>query len=143
MSEARSKFPESWVTLGGDWNNRDLSPVLTLFPDLKLIDSEPTRRTATLDILVTNYSDHVSVVSVNHALESLDGKQSDHKILRVECVLSRPRAFNWEIHEHLKTSKEGDAKLVALLQARDWGSVSVLAPNVDDMASKFHRKLDK
>ena len=115
MSEAWSKFPESWVTLGGDWNNRDLAPVLTLFPDLKMVESGPTRKTATLDILVTSYSDHVSVVSVNHALESIDGKQSDHKILRVESVLPRPRAFNWEIQEFLKTSKEGDAKLVSLI----------------------------
>ena len=39
VSEARTKFPEAWITVGGDWNRRDLKPVLDVFPDLKLIAS--------------------------------------------------------------------------------------------------------
>ena len=59
ISEARSKHPESWVTIGGDWNNRDLGPILSLFPDLAPVRSGPTRKTATLDIQMTNYVDHI------------------------------------------------------------------------------------
>ena len=43
ISEARSKFPESWVTLGGDWNNRDIGSVLALFPDCLLYTSPSPR----------------------------------------------------------------------------------------------------
>ena len=143
ISEARSKHPESWITIGGDWNNRDLTPVLSLFPDLSPVDSGPTRKNATLDIQMTNYTDHVRVVSVNHALETLDGRLSDHKILQIDSVLPRPKSFSWEVHEYLKTSKEGDAKLLSLLGERVWGSVAILAPNVDDMTVEFHRVLDE
>ena len=53
------------------------------------------------------------------------------------------RSFTWEVHEYLKTSRDGDAKLIALLGERDWSSVNILAPNVHDMALEFHRVLDE
>ena len=114
-----------------------------MFPDLRIIASGPTRLHATLDILLTNYAEHGTDVSVNHALEAEDGRKSDHRILMVNNILPRPRAFTWEVHEYLKTSREGDSKLIGLLNNRDWGSVQVLAPNVHDMALEFHRVLDE
>ena len=49
----------------------------------------------------------------------------------------------WEIHQHMKTSKERDKKLLGLIKNIDWGSVWVLAPNEDDMTLEFHRILDE
>ena len=88
---------------------------------------------------MTNYTDHVRVVSVNHALETLDGRLSYHKILQIDSVLPCPKSFSWEVHEYLKTSKESDAKLLSLLRERDWGSVAILAP----LTVEFHRVLDE
>ena len=95
VSEAHSKFPESWVTIGGDWNNRALDPVLDLFPDLSIIPSAPTRKDATLDVVVANYKDHIIAVKVNHPLESEDGSVSDHGVLQIDSILPRPRSFTW------------------------------------------------
>ena len=47
------------------------------------------------------------------------------------------------MHEYLKTTPDGDKKLVELLRAEKWESVKVLAPNTDDMALEFHRLLDE
>ena len=82
-------------------------------------------------------------VSVNHALQTLDGRETDHKILQIETVLPRPHAFTWEVHKYLKTSKDGDAKLISLLNQLDCSSVQTLAPNVHDMALEFNRILDE
>ena len=58
-------------------------------------------------------------------------------------VLPRPRAYVWEVHQYLQTSKEGDDRLVQLLGQQDWASVKILAPNNHDMALEFHRILDE
>ena len=55
--------------------------------------------------------------------------------------MPRPRNFVWAVHEYLKTSEEGDKKLVDLLRQEEWNSVQVLAPNNEDMALEFHRVL--
>ena len=104
ISESRSLFPDAWVTVGGDWNGRNLDDITRLFPDLSVVDSPPTRKNATLDVLINNYPQYCVGVAVNHALESEDGKLSDHGILQVDSILPRPRAFVWEVHQYLKTS---------------------------------------
>ena len=68
ISEARSKYPGSWVSIGGDWNERSLSPLAVNFPDLDWTQSPPTRKNKTLDILVTNYRPHIENVTVNACL---------------------------------------------------------------------------
>ena len=95
ISEARSQEPDAWVTLGGDWNGRQLGGVSSMFPDMACIASPPTRKNATLDIIMNNYQHYVVGVNVNYALEADDGRRSDHQILQVNSVLPRPRAFVW------------------------------------------------
>ena len=84
--EAMSMSPDSWVTIGGDWNGRPLDELTKLFTDLVIIDSPPTRKTVTLNVVIGNYPQHVVGVSVNHALESEQGTVSDHKILQKSVV---------------------------------------------------------
>ena len=81
--EAKTQSPDSWITIGGDWNGRPLDDITRLFPDLMVVDSPPTRKNATLDVGINNYPQYVVGVSVNHALESDTGTESDHKILHI------------------------------------------------------------
>ena len=143
ISEARSIAPDAWVNIGGDWNGRSLAEVSRLFPDIAEVPSSPTRKDTTLDIIANNYCNYVSTVSTNFALEAEDGRKSDQQILQINSVLPRPRAFVWEVHQYLKTSREGDDQLVQLLSQQDWASVKILDPNNHDMALEFHRILDE
>ena len=76
-------------------------------------------------------------------MENNDGQTSDHGVLRIETLLPRPRNYVWEVHEYLKTTPDGDKKLIELLRTEQWQSVKVLAPNTDDMALEFHRLLEE
>ena len=49
----------------------------------------------------------------------------------------------WEVHEYLKSTPDGDKRLVELLRQEQWLSVKALAPNTDDMAMEFHRLLEE
>ena len=99
ISEARSKFPDSWVTVEGDWNNRSLEPILKIFPDLAVVQSGSTRKDGVLDMVICNYSQEILTTTVNSALESDTGQISDHSILDIRSLLPRPKACVWEIHE--------------------------------------------
>ena len=142
ISEARAKHPGAWVTIGGDWNERSLSPLATNFPDLDWIGSGHTRKNKTLDIMVTNYREFIESVYENDPLENEVGVKSDHKILAVESLLPRPKTFTWEVHEYLKISPEGRAKFSELIKTESWEGVKKLAPNNHLMAAKFHETLD-
>ena len=78
INEARTKIPEAWITVGGDWNQRPLTPLTNAFPDLTVVTTGPTRKDATLDITLTNYTEHVVSRSVNSPLESETDTSSDH-----------------------------------------------------------------
>ena len=132
VNEARSKYPEAWVTIGADWNGRDLQPLLQAFPDLSKIATPPTRADATLDIVVSNYINHLQEVRVNHALQPDDSlgnsaADSDHSIVKIQALLPRPKAFVWEVYEYMKVTKEGSDRLVGLLNNMDWSPVEDLS----------------
>ena len=116
ISEARATHPGAWLTIGGDWNECSFSPIALNFPDLDWIRSGPTRKRKTLDIIVTNYRDLVTKVFTNAPLESEIGTISDHKVLAVEALLTRPQSFAWETHEYLKITTEGKARFADMIK---------------------------
>ena len=79
IAELKTKMSGGWVTVGGDFNDRDLTNITSLFPDIEKVFSEPTRKKATLDVFYVNYSDYITLIEVNHPLQSdRIGSDSDH-----------------------------------------------------------------
>ena len=50
---------EGWIVIGGDWNNRQFDLALDMYPDVKKLATEPTRKDKILDILATNINDYI------------------------------------------------------------------------------------
>ena len=94
INEAKSTS-DGWFLIGGDWNGRPLNTILDLFPDLKIIQSGPTRKDRTLDTMVSNFNDFVTNTQTCFPIEEDIGQTSDHQIVLVESLLPRPRAFQW------------------------------------------------
>ena len=53
LVEAKTKVPDSWLTLGGDWNGRPLQQITDSFADIQVVQMGPTRKDATLDIILS------------------------------------------------------------------------------------------
>ena len=105
VNEAKATS-DGWFLLGGDWNGRSLEGILNLFPDLKIIQTGPTRKDKTLDILLSNFCPYVTNTQTCFPIEGESGQTSDHKIVLVESHLPRPKAFRWEVHEYLKITHQ-------------------------------------
>ena len=108
LTEAKSKYPGCRLTLGGDWNGRSLMEITDALPELQKTPTGPTGELATLDILLTNYRDHLVSSGTTYPLESDSLAESDHKVVLSEALLPRERAFSWEIHKYLQITKDGD-----------------------------------
>ena len=55
LLEAKRMYPGSWITVGGDWNGRNLDGIIDVLPELQILDTDPTRNGAHLDKLLISY----------------------------------------------------------------------------------------
>ena len=128
IAESRTTS-EGWITVGGDWNNRPLAPVLDLFPEIKKLSTPPTRKDRTLDILCNNFNPYVKNAIVCSPLEGEIGQVSDHKIVLFEALLPRPKAFTWQTHEYLQITDRGKERFIELLNTMDWSTLKSAWPD--------------
>ena len=88
-----------------------------MYPDIKILVTEPTRKDKILGKLASNFN-HFSKAYVCHPIEGDHGQVSDHKIVLMEALLPRPKAFSWETHEYLQLTDAGCSKFKDLLEKR-------------------------
>ena len=83
-----NRFNDAKIILGGDRNDLDLAPVYNSVPGLKQIQTEPTHKRKTIDIVATTmwrqYKQAIVVDPVDVDKPGF-GKPSDHK-----CILLYP-----------------------------------------------------
>lgn len=140
IGEAKSTS-DGWFLIGGDWNGRALGLLLQLYPDLAVVQTPPTRKNRTLDILLSNFGKFVVNTSTCFLIEGEEGQTSDHKIVIAEAMLPRPKTFQWEIHEYMKITDKGTERFKKFLDAEDWTVLQSLWPDQDKMAEAFQAKL--
>ena len=141
IGEAKSST-DGWILLGGDWNGRSLELILQLYPDIRVVKTEPTRKNKVLDMILTNFDDYIENRNVCFPIEGDEGQVSDHKTVIIEAKLPRQKAFKWEIHEFLRLTKAGKDRFKKLLDEEDWQKLNLLWPDQDKMAREFHSRLD-
>lgn len=108
ISEAIAKANDPWILVGGDFNRYNTSVISQTVPQLSKVDSEPTRRDATLDYTFTNFGQLIDKVQTCYPIES-DHNKSDHMSVAYNAILTRPASFAWETSEYLKITSEGRA----------------------------------
>ena len=112
-----------------------------MYPDLAIIQTEPTHKGKTLDKLATNFNDF-SKTNVCYPLEGEVGQTSDHKIVLLEALLPRPKPFSWEVNEYLQLTDKGKNKFKDLMAEEKWSDLLEAWPDQESMANIFHTKLD-
>ena len=140
IAEAKTSG-EGWFVLGGDWNNRQLELAIEMYPDIKILLTPPTRKNRILDKVASNFGDFCKT-AVCYPLEGEKGQVSDHKIVLVEAMLPRPKAFSWEVHEYLQVTQSGSKKFIELMGSEEWRDVKTAWPDQNEMVELFHNKLE-
>ena len=129
ISEAKAKSDNPCIVIAGDWNRYKTDLITTMFPDLTVHPTGPTRGTATLDYTFTNFEDFVVRSEVSFPIES-EVNKSDHELVNYFCMLERPATFAWGTHEFMKMSDEGIERFCSLIRMEDWTKVKSCNGNI-------------
>lgn len=85
-----------YIVIGGDFNNADISPILSSFPDLAVSSSTPTRGMSLLDIALTSFDNEIRLRDTRAPLINLEnGCSSDHDFVWIGANLQHRHEFTW------------------------------------------------
>ena len=143
IHSARSKFGNDiHFLIGGDFNRLDISPILDSYGALKQIVSVPTRKGATLELLLTDLHPFFHPPTTLPPLEVDDektGSDSDHDVV----LFAPSQSSQYEVQRNKKTIKTRPIQQSKIeefgheITSHAWDEVYV-AGDVDEKVNNFH-----
>ena len=125
------------VFLGGDLNRRSLNAAVQAFPDIVQVNNEPTRRTACLDILMSDAPDISAAVWP--PLATPDGVLSDHSCVIFSGSIATERSFTWVKRTTRKHTDKAVEAFGRAMAATDWDQVLPPLLDPDDLVGRFEK----
>ena len=108
--ELKGRYRDPFIAISGDFNGYDVASFLSDYPDLVLLETSPTRGDRHLDLLFTNFNEHIAESGVLSPIESDSGVPSDHRVVHCSVELQRFEAFEWIMYSYMKQTNEGNLK---------------------------------
>ena len=130
-----------YVILTGDFNRRGVTELLADFPDIEIMNTDPTRLGATLDLLCTNI-DSIKT-KITEPLETVSGRKSDHMVIHAECSLDRVDNFTKRKSTYYKKTIEGEIAFMEDLIQIDWTERFLGKDSPTDMAEVLNTELER
>ena len=128
IDNQKGLYPGLQVVLCGDMNNKDVVPILTDHPDLKVLDTPSTGKRETLDLCLNNLSGDIAYQKIQ-PLSTESGQVSDHDCIFVKSIAERKHIFEKIKFKFRPFTKEGADKFGACLALVDWAPIHVLDVN--------------
>ena len=95
-----------FIALAGDFNRWDCARAFQDFDDIQIITTAPTRGTATLDVLSTNFNNALVKQEVLHPLKNEEtGAESDHDLVLFEFAMEHVHEFEKQVYWSRNMSK--------------------------------------
>lgn len=116
----KSKYDDPYFIFGGDFNRRDFKLTVDEFPQIKAIQTGPTRGNAVLDILATSFNDSLTDSGVVAAIRNEDGTETDHKTVFASFRMPRVPDYSIEEYSYLHLTEEGHNKSSEPPWMMDW-----------------------
>ena len=135
--KAKTEFPDPFIVIGGDFNRKKPNPAIEAYPDLRIVDTRPTRGKATLDLIATNIGDEITDKTICCPLESREGVKSDHGLIAIKTALSHSDRFKWIEYKTRPITAKGKATFGRMICSSDWSPFnecsdpSVMADELD------------
>ena len=89
VSIVKSKYSSPDITIAGDFNHRKIDNHLKEYPELKLVHTGPTRGRNTLDLVYTNFDEHIIEAKTIEPIANQVGVMSDHLAVHVAARIPR------------------------------------------------------
>ena len=111
ITEIETKFESPIICLSGDFNQFGLNNIIADHPDIKLLNSPPTRKEAKLDLIATNIEQFNKECFTSTPLEGYESV-SDHKPLVSVYAVPSSHSFSIVKYKTRKYTKKNEEKFV-------------------------------
>ena len=127
----KSRYDDPFVLITGDFNKKSITPALSDFPDIQLVNPVPTRGSACLDLTFSNLGSYIVTVRSLPALESNDGyTTSDHNIVSMSCNFPRHAHFTKKKITFRPFTTRGESQFGREILSVNWNLILDSCPNV-------------
>ena len=131
-----------YIVIAGDLNKTDISCLLTDYPDMKILPCGPTRGSACLDVIITNFSEEIVRTEVRPPLTTGDEVSvSDHSFPVAFCSLRHRHQFQWVERRYRPMKKDQIEKAASEIRALVWEDILPTMFDPDEYTVAFHQKI--
>ena len=139
VMDIKTKFPQSYLIIAGDFNQWDIGGTLADFPDLWEVDAGPTRGVRKIDRVLSNLPTEAASVILPPLCT--DFSVSDHSVVRTIAPIPCREKSEWIVTKYRKTSKEAQLRFVEAMTSMNWQTV-LRASGSESKAAAFHEIVD-
>ena len=123
IAAIKTSYKAPGIIVTGDFNHRDIVPLLNETEDMQTIITGPTRGNNTIDLVHTNMAQNIVESLVIPPLCTANGLRSDHKCVFAAAKFPAQRDFKWEVrYRRLRDVKREEA-FASDMAATDWSPV--------------------
>ena len=123
--------------MSGDFNKRSVKRAMNNFPDIRPLDTGPTRGRNLLDIIATCLHLDVTDCGVTDPITSSKGTPSDHGLVYCSVRMPRVPSYVIEKYEYFRVDNEGKSRFASWAKNQSWSSVTN-ATSATDKVTKLH-----
>ena len=124
---AGEKLNDPYYVITGDFNERNIEKCTQDFPEIIMVETGPTRGNKCLDLMCTNFRDHISDVDVLPPLEdNLGENASDHRIIVLRADIPKRDHFTKKRINFRPYTQRGEEEFGTLLLSQDWSPMEVM-----------------
>ena len=115
IDRVKIKYDDPILLVGGDFNNKNMSPVMNALPELKPLNAGATRGDTMLDEIYCNIDRSIVQKEILHPLCKEDGTESDHKIIAAGAKLPRAVRDRAKVFKFRPLTRKGTEEFKSLL----------------------------
>ena len=135
-----NRYEDPYVIIAGDFNRRNLARAIGNFPQIKQIQTPPTRGEASLDLVASNMSEILLDCGVTDSIVNEFGVPTDHETLFCSFRMPRVPQYKIESYTYHHICNNGDLKFGEWLDGKEsegWDEV-FMSKTTSEMVDKLH-----
>ena len=142
VGQVLTKHADAVLLVGGDFNKKDISSLLSAHPCLLPTNAGATRNGEKLDEIYSNMSLSVEEKLIQKPLSKLNGVESDHSIITVSIKLPKSQRSVASVFNFRPITTKGVEKFEKLIVPFDWECIRMNNPSdsaakLDDVLQSF------
>ena len=143
ITQPKVTFSNPCFLIAGDVNQFPIHEAIADHADLEIADTPPTRGTACLDVVASNFNHEILECFVEAPLENEDMVSSDHGVLVLRILLTHKHDFTWIKYKTREIDETGKRNFATEFVNFDWTALTARHDNPSDLTRVVQKKIEE